>query len=439
MNKLLIYNPTPSPRLDYIFELLFKQIIGIAEIEQVDNILCFSQAKNVAKLNYSKASMANIPFFVPDSFMLETGIRTLSPVVKLSNKMPAAFFHNHPKAIIPFDVFAWCFYLVSRYEEYLDFEADLHGRFCAHQSLAYQNDFLSLPVVNLWAKKIAFILQVKFPKLEMQPPSYQYTPSYDIDHAYAFLKKGVIRQTGAMLRNIKNRSYETLKLQFKTWFRIQKDPYQTFDYLKQLDQQYDLKPHYFWLVGDHGEYDKNIHHQNKHFRRLVASSAQQFSIGIHPSYGSNTSPLILDKEIARLEDMSQQKIISSRQHFLKLHLPQTYQNLVHYNVKEDYSMGYAQELGFRASITTPFYWFDLSLNKATDLLIYPFQVMDVTLNTYQGLSPEAATEKVLPIIQQTQAVDGHFISLWHNSSLCEAWQWKGWRQVYETLIEKAKK
>jgi hypothetical protein len=100
-------------------------------------------------------------------------------------------------------------------------------------------------------------------------------------------------------------------------------------------------------------------------------------------------------------------------------------------------MGYARALGFRASIATPFAWYDLEREEATALTIYPFAVMDVTLNTYLQLDSEQAMAALLPLIQRSKAVHGHFISVWHNSSLCEAWQWKGWRKVYEYLLETA--
>jgi len=124
-----------------------------------------------------------------------------------------------------------------------------------------------------------------------------------------------------------------------------------------------------------------------------------------------------------------------RQHFLILKLPETYQRLVNLGIQEDYSMGYAQHLGFRASIATPFYWYNLETEKKTELQIFPFQLMDVTFNTYLKRSPKDVLEEARPVIQNTKAVGGHLISIWHNSSLCEAWQWKNWRTAYETLIE----
>jgi len=439
MNEIFIYTPKITPRISYIFDLIFNQFLGITKVSITSDLYAFSQTTNTAKINYSRSFITDIPHFFPSQLLLETGIHQLNPTFKKQDALMAAFFHvpapNNQNTSFPFDPFALAFYLVSRYEEYLDFPADKFGRFSASNSQAYQNNFLQQPLVNLWALRIKELLEKKYPKLQFDCPKYQYTPSYDIDHAYAFLHKGWLRQSASFGKNVAKLDLETLSLQLKTWFRLQKDPYDTFKYLETLDRKYQLKPIYFWLLGDYGTYDKNIHYNNRHFQQLIQTNVQKYPIGIHPSFGSNQNQDIVDKEIHRLEKITRQSIKKSRQHFLILKLPETYQRLVNLGIQEDYSMGYAQHLGFRASIATPFYWYNLETEKKTELQIFPFQLMDVTFNTYLKRSPKDVLEEARPVIQNTKAVGGHLISIWHNSSLCEAWQWKNWRTAYETLIE----
>ena len=68
---------------------------------------------------------------------------------------------------------------------------------------------------------------------------------------------------------------------------------------------------------------------------------------------------ILKKEKMRLENIINTPVTFSRQHFLRLSIPETYQNLIDLDIEEDYTMGYAKYAGFRASTCTPFYFFDL--------------------------------------------------------------------------------
>ena len=130
-------------------------------------------------------------------------------------------------------------------------------------------------------------------------------------------------------------------------------------------------------------------------------------------------------------------MLLSRQHFLKLTFPNTYRHLIQVGIQSDYTMGYADNIGFRAGIATPFYWYDLENEAMTNLKIYPFQVMEVTLKEYLKLSPEEAIVYVKPLIEATKAVGGTFTTLWHNSTLSETEGYEGWRRVYEAILEEA--
>ena len=327
--------------------------------------------------------------------------------------------------------------MVSRYEEYLDFNKDVHGRFTAASSLAYQHKFLQKPLVNLWGLELKKIIKTYYPALKYNPPCYQFQPTFDIDHAQAFLNKGYGRQIGAFFRHLKNKDFESLILQIRTNLRLQKDPYSCFEYIQKIHHQYNLKPIYFWLIGDYGRFDKNISPKNKHFQKLIRDHAEMYPVGIHPSYRSNLHQDIVDKEIHRLEKLTKIRTFRSRQHYLKLSLPSSYSRLVNLSIREDYTMGYASMPGFRASIAQAFPWFDLSQNCVQNLEIFPFQLMDVTFNSYLNMSPDTAIKSATKIINATREVGGQFISIWHNSSLCEAWQWKDWRRVYESILLEA--
>ena len=97
-------------------------------------------------------------------------------------------------------------------------------------------------------------------------------------------------------------------------------------------------------------------------------------------------------------------------------------------------MGYASEVGFRASICAPFYFYDLDFEAKTKLKIYPFAVMDVSLNLYLNLLPDEAIAECKTLIDEVNAVGGKFITLWHNQNLSNEKEWRGWVRVYEDLV-----
>ena len=61
-------------------------------------------------------------------------------------------------------------------------------------------------------------------------------------------------------------------------------------------------------------------------------------IGIHPSFASNTSFNKLEKEVGRLSKIINREIWRSRQHFLKVNLPETYRNLIELDITDDFTM-----------------------------------------------------------------------------------------------------
>ncbi len=157
-------------------------------------------------------------------------------------------------------------------------------------------------------------------------------------------------------------------------------------------------------------------------------------IGIHPSYYTNEQPNLLHKEIKNLESVVNKDITQSRQHFLRLNLPDTYRNLIDEDITDDYSMGYAALPGFRAGICSPYNFYDLDIEVETKLRVHPFMVMDGTLKDYMKLTPTDAIETIKKLIEEVKKVDGTFSSLWHNESLSDEQRWKGWRRVYEELL-----
>ncbi len=100
-------------------------------------------------------------------------------------------------------------------------------------------------------------------------------------------------------------------------------------------------------------------------------------------------------------------------------------------------MGYASETGFRAGICDSFLFYDIDQDAVTPLRVHPFAVMDGTLQNYKNISADNAPAHLKQLIDEVKAVNGTFISLWHNQSLSNLDEWTGWRAVYEEMIELA--
>lgn len=432
--KLLFYATTYPPRLQYVCQQVFTGWLGL-KIHYTNDILQYEKYIG-SKLNYSTKTLGANDFLLPKSTLLfdnNLNKHLLFPI--WYNKIPALFPISISGAVFPFDLLATIFFHLSRYEEYLPFQADQHGRFPASESWAFQNDCLQLPIVDLLVIELKKALKKKFPAIVFKPQQFQFLPTYDIDMAWAFRNKGWKRNIGGYFNDLLKGQFISLKNRVRTHLSLQKDPFQTFEWLDSVNRKFSLQPIYFFLLADYGTYDTNNVVTAKSFQQLINALAALYKIGIHPSYQSSGNQLIIEKEKQRLIDITQQTIQRSRQHFLKLHLPQTYRQLIQAGIKADYSMGYAMATGFRAGTSLPFHWYDLMEETTTDLLIHPFQIMEVTLKEYLKLSPAAAKAHIRQLINTTKSVNGIFCSLWHNSSFSELEGWNEWEEVYMDMLE----
>ncbi len=435
MDKLLIYSPKRTSRVRYTFRLVFHDLLMIPYHITTD--LDEFRSSDLPKLIYSDKVTSDDLFFKSHGLLFERGVDNIE-VDTLDYEGLTAFFPIYNKeSVLPFDVFAAIFYLVTRYEEYLPFVSDQHGRFTASLSKSVEMGILQRPVVNIWALKIKEILTGHFPKLTFTERKYKFVPTYDIDVAFAYAQKGLVRSIGGYLMDLKRLQWKDIGLRTRSIIDPENDPYNTFDLQIDYQKKYGLRPIYFVLFGRYGKYDKNINVRNKNYRFLIKRIGDYATIGIHPSYNSNDHPGYLSFEVNNLSQVINQDIIRSRQHFLRLMLPNTYRNLLENDISDDYTMGYAALPGFRAGICSTYSFYDLDTEEETKLRIHPFAVMDGTLKDYMGLTPADAIEQIRVIIDEVKKVNGTFISLWHNESLSDQKRWTGWRRVYEQLLEMA--
>ena len=392
------------------------------------------KSSNEPKINYSLNKLDDELFFQASPLLFEIGIKeqNLSFFEHNDNK---CFYRVGKESQLPFDPFAASFYLMSRYEEYLPHIRDEHDRFLATESIAFQEDFLETPIVNSWINELVLIIENNFKEFQFSKRTFNYQSTIDIDNAYSYKYKGVLRTLGGLGKSII--SEHDFKDRIAVLLKGKRDPYDTFDYQNKIHKKFNTKPIYFFLLGDYGLNDKNIPVKNKKFQALIKGISDYYETAIHPSYASNKDVAILTKEINRLQNITHRNTTKSRQHFLKLNLPDTYQNLIDNDILDDYTMGYADKCGFRASICTPYYFYDLDTESPTKLKIHPFAVMEATYQYYEKVSPAIAIEKIATIMQKVKEVQGTFISVWHNESLSDKGVWKGWRNVYEKMLAAA--
>lgn len=429
---LLIYTKKQSPRLAYLLQFLDEQVFN--QPCRVTHDALFFASQTGPRLNYSEEQFDGTIFhLLPVPLLFESGIRP--QIFDCSNLEGYPCFFS-TKDDFGFDFFAASFYLLSRYEEYLPYEADSYGRYPHQSSVAYRYGFLDQPLVNIWMEAFRKALLKKFPELGLKWKEFKVQLSYDVDMVYKFREKGLKRNTGAFLRSLLQFDWKEIKLQYEVLTGKLKDPFDSFEWLDALHLYCRVKPLYFFLVAaKSGLYDKNCSTESDAFQKLVEYCSGHYLLGLHPSWQSGDRRELLKEEKEWLEVVADKDIIISRQHYIRLRLPETYRRLEKAGIKEDYSMGYGAVNGFRASVASSFLWYDLEKERTTNLRIHPFCYMDSSCFYHLKMQPQEAYRELMKYYETVKKHRGLFIGIWHNHLLGSDSQFKGWPELYELFMK----
>lgn len=422
---MLIYTPNITARIRYILDYFNEKLLWQAEL--TDDAEYFASYKN-QKLNYSDERIDAAELYIkPAGLLHETGLRKQF-IECFDWKNVKAFYKADDD--FGFDIFSASFYLITRYEEYLEHEPDEYGRYAHWNSLAWKEGFLQKPLIDTWLLHFVEVLKSKFSDFKLQTSNFKFLPTYNIDIAWSYKHKGLWRSIAASIKNTKSISHRIKVMQGK-----EKDPFDSYEWMNELHKQHELKPVYFFLLAEeNSRYDKNILPKQKALQQLVYSTAQQYSIGLHPSTKSNVIKEMLLKEKQSLETISKQTIKLTRHHYILFHLPHSYRELINAGFTDDYSMGYGTVNGFRASTSHSYLWYDLEKEESTALRIHPYAYMEA--NSFYELhqSAQEALAEMLQLCNEVKKVNGTFISIYHNHFLGTDEMFKGWKEMYEEFV-----
>lgn len=366
-------------------------------------------ASEEVKINYSTRQIEETIWIKPHTILFDHGIRDYRLEVIAHPEYEKLFFKN-TAGTIPFDILGASFWLLSRYEEYLPHKSDHFNRFHYKSSLAYQYEFLHYPLVNLWLEQLKKVLSTRHPALEFKEKQYSFVSTIDIDNVYKYKHKGFVRSLAGF---ISDKSFRNMKRRMRIILGKEKDPFDCYDFLIDTHKQTGAKAIYFFLLGDYGPNDKNHSSSDLRFQSLIKHLADYSMVGIHPSFGSNNNLKQLKIEASRLGNITHILITKSRQHFSMLTFPNTYKNLLQSGLFADYSMGYTNHNGFRASYCYPYKWYSLDIESVSSLTIHSFSITenDLLANEKDGTT---LMDMALPIMNEVKKYKGELVSVFHN-------------------------
>ncbi|BDB02545.1 hypothetical protein FDA95_08875 [Clostridium botulinum] len=341
------------------------------------------------------------------------------------------------------DIIQSSFFMLTRYEEVLlwdKIERDFYGRFPAKESLAYKEDFLDLPIVNeyiewLWQWIDSFNLGYKRRSLWGQ---YNFVTclTHDVDMPFKYIY--------SLKRDIQNLKVKRASLAYREIFlhalsRIdyKKDPFYTFDYIREVEDQYRFTSSFYFMTGGTSNYENFYSIDDERVVELMnILYSQNCEVGYHCSFNSYNDFYQRKKEKNLLDKYIPDKTYGGRNHYLRFKVPESWSISEKVGLKYDTTLGYAEVPGFRCGICYPYKVFDILENKELDLWEIPLILMEASLKgeEYMNLNPDDAVKVAKKIIDTVKRYKGVFTLLWHNSSFDKE-EWDEWKNGYECIIK----
>ena len=389
-NTCLFYVQQVGPRLEYILSVLFDGKCAITQDEGEFNSF------QGPKVQYTQEKIFPDGIHIqPQGILFNTTIQPIAIECTLWNDVPI-FFQG--QGDIPFDLPGAAFYLISRYEEYLPFEPDAFGRFPHTASIAFQENFLSKPIIQHWLSILKNTIGNHF--FQTLPTTPNWVSGYDADILFQYQHQSPIVSMGKFIRNLFKGNFDELELQWKVLRGNVRDPFDIWEQLWQLCDEVNSIPNYFFSgnTQQRGN-DRQISFLHPAVNAIIQQCSKQGTLGWHPSFQCSADKQKMEKELAQFQRIAPEKIKNVRFLYLRFTLPQSYRWLIDLGIENDYSMGYGAVNGFRASYSDPFDWFDLERNQVTSLRIHPFCLMDAT--SYFHLQSSASD--ALLFAQQVQS------------------------------------
>ena len=120
-----------------------------------------------------------------------------------------------------------------------------------------------------------------------------------------------------------------------------------------------------------------------------------------------------------MENAIDRPVTLNRHHFLGLREPQHMEALEDAGITDDYTMGYADQVGFRLGTARPVRCiYPATRHLSRRLTLHPLTVMECTLSAerYMHLDEREAFRIIIELAEETRRAHGSLTLLWHNTS-----------------------
>lgn len=426
---LLVHLEKPSPRVRYVVGHVLERMLGL-EVEYTADAHVFSSAVG-PRLNYGTRRFEGA-VHVPWSGAIED-LPKHDPDVSLQGNARRMFPVNTEE-----DLFAGIFYLLSLTDELRCKQRDSHGRVPSMALFTVRKGIADRPWIDEKVMALGNVLENEWsPELQCAV-RYRNCVTVDMDNILRYAGRPFTRAVGASLKDLVRGEWSALVERWKVRSGALSDPFtKAADLVGAVRDKVDRSIFFFLMQGGTA-FDHAAGHEHEVVRNVIRRVGGIGVVGIHPSYGSSREPDMTEKERVLLTRICGKGINHTRQHFLRWNLPRTLQQLSAGGYYEDHTLGFADRAGFRVGTCTPFPWYDLEREQETKLMLHPFTVMDSALIEHQHMGPEEVVKTMNTLSDLVRAVNGQFVSVWHDRYLSGHREFAPWPSVFARVMEHAR-
>lgn len=316
---------------------------------------------------------------------------------------------------------------LSRWEETLESPRDAHGRFQARNSVTSMGGFLDRPIVDEYGLAFEQALQFLFPSWKKTPRKLRIKVSHDADHV------GIpFRWRTALRHSVRSGAiHNSLRDLLSRINGIEPAELNSVRDIALATKRHGLNSAVYWKAATAGPRDSGYDPRHPKVRQVVNWLDEiGLESGVHPGYNTFRAPEKLRREVAILRESLGDRPLGGRQHYLRWS-PDSWIDWENCGLAYDSSVGFAEQIGFKAGTCIPYQPWLFPLNRQADLVEIPILAMDLTLLAYMGLTKDQAIHAVNRLIGRCRLVGGVFTILWHNDAFLNPL----YKDVYLGLLE----
>ena len=402
--------------------------LAVAIIKGKKIIFKISEHTHIDQLIQGKANLSKI----------DTADGVCSIPICLENDLPFAEIMDN-ELHVNADIISLSFIMLSRYEEKVIDERDIHSRFESKNSVAVKYNFIDFPIVDEYALILQNYLKVLFPEEKIVVSFCNIIPTHDIDMVQRF-SGGLIKVVRSLLADIflyKNlfMFFRSIPQYFASVNNPDKDPYiESIHKLVRVSEQFNLKSEFYFMGTQPSRMDCGYNVETPCVLRTLSFIQQhEMFIGFHGGYYTSTNPELFAKEKNKIEAAVGYEIVRGRQHYLRFDVHSTFDIMEKCGIKYDSTLGYADREGFRCGTCYEYHPYDFENDREYNINERPLIVMDGTLSYYRVYTIEKAYAQMVKLYLRCKAVGGNFVLLWHNNSAMRETKW--FKKVYCRFLE----